>query len=386
MNYILSIIIPTKNRYSTLLPLLDMLCSFISNNFEIVIQDNSENNEVILNYLEKNKDFRLKYFYCNDKLSVIDNSDLAINNTIGDYICFIGDDDGVMPYIVEVVEWMDLNGVKALKSFKPNYYWPDQKSNYLSNDTSGNLKHESFNYSIKKVDAKKALDFTLKKGGTSMKMLPCLYHGIVKKEVLNEIFEKCNTFFPGPSPDMANGVALTKFIKEYTYVDFPVVISGKSAKSTGGQGVLHKHVSRIEDVEHLPKETAKYWSKEIPKFWTGQTIWAESVLKALENCGDTENKKNFRYSYLYASLYVFNYSNRMVIFKSFQHNVFSYNFYISYKDVFFNRVKVFLKNRFSFSINKYNNVKNIGEAIKIVNEKINYNKLESVIKKKDERV
>jgi glycosyltransferase involved in cell wall biosynthesis len=375
MSYILSIIIPTKNRYSTLLPLLDALCSFISNNFEIVIQDNSENNEAILNYLESNNDVRLKYFYCNDKLSVIDNSDLAVNHAIGDYICFIGDDDGVMPYIVEVIEWMELNGIKALKSFKPNYYWPDQKSNYLSNDTSGNLKHERFNYSIKKVDAKEALDFTLRKGGTSMKMLPCLYHGIVKKEVLNEIFEKCNTFFPGPSPDMANGVALTKFIKEYTYVDFPVVISGKSAKSTGGQGVMHKHVSRIEDVGHLPLNTSKEWTDKIPKYWTGPTIWAESVLKAIDNCDIATGKNKFNYTYLYASLYVFNYANRMVIFKNFQHNIFSFNFYISYIDILNNRVHVFLKNRFSSSIEKYANVKNIGEAIKLINEKVDKSKL-----------
>jgi glycosyltransferase involved in cell wall biosynthesis len=376
MNCILSIIIPTKNRYSTLLPLLDALCRFNSNNFEVVIQDNSENNEEILNYLECNKDLRLKYFYCSDKLSVIDNSDLAVNHTTGDYICFIGDDDGVMPYIVEVVEWMELNQIKALKSFKPNYYWPDQKSNYLSNDISGALIYEKFDYSIKKVDAKGALDFTLKKGGTSMKMLPCLYHGVIKKEVLNQIFKKCNTFFPGPSPDMANGIALTKFIEEYTYVDFPVVISGKSAKSTGGQGVLHKHISRIEDVGHLPEDTAKYWSKEIPKFWTGQTIWAESVLKSLENCGDTENKKNFRYSYLYASIMLFNFGLRKKIFEGFTANIYTLVFFKDFGDLFFKRSKIFVKNRLKKNTDFHKtNIKTIGECISVLVDKVNVNNL-----------
>lgn len=379
---ILSIIIPTKNRYSTLLPLLDALCNFESNNFEIVIQDNSENNIEIISYLESNKDVRLKYFYCGHKLSVSENSNLVVKHSIGNYICFIGDDDGVMPYIVDVVEWMKSNDIKVLKAFKPNYYWPDQKSNYLSNDTSGNLKHEKFNYTIKKISSKEAFDFTLKKGGTSMKMLPCLYHGIVKREVLDAIFDKCETYFPGPSPDMANAIALTQFINEYTYVDFPVVISGKSAKSTGGQGVLHKHVSKIEDVVHLPKDTAKNWSKEVPKFWTGPTIWAESVLKAIDNCDIDAGKNKFNYAYLYASLYVFNYSNRKVIFKNFQLNKLTFDFWESYFDIFLNRSQVFLKNRFSSSIEKYDNVKNIGEAIKLINKKVNDNKLELVINKK----
>jgi glycosyltransferase involved in cell wall biosynthesis len=376
MNHpILSIIIPTKNRYSTLLPLLDALCSFISQNFEIVIQDNSENNEEIINYLERNRDVRLKYFYCGDKLSVSENSNLVVKNSIGNYICFIGDDDGVMPYIVEVVEWMKLNDIKVLKASKPSYYWPDQKSNYLSNDTSGILKYEGFNYSIKKINTKGALDFTLNKGGTSMKMLPCLYHGIVKRELLDAIFDKCDTYFPGPSPDMANAIALTKFIDEYTYVNFPVVISGKSAKSTGGQGVLHKHISRIEDVIHLPKDTVKYWSKEIPKYWTGPTIWAESVLKAMEHCEIDYSKNKFNYAYLNATLYVFNYENRKFIFNDFKHSILTYDFFISYFNIFLNRVRVFFKNRFSSSVEKFNNVRNIGEAIKLINEKVDEYKL-----------
>ena len=372
---ILSIIIPTKNRYTTLLPLLDALCSFESDNFEIVIQDNSDNNEEVINYLEKNKDVRVKYFYFSDELSIIDNSDLAVNHTIGQYICFIGDDDGVMPFIVDVVEWMKQNEIKVLKSFKPNYYWPDQKSTYLSSNTSGNLKIEIFDYTIKKISTKKALDFTLNKGGTSMAMLPCLYHGIVEKRVLEAIFEKCNTYFPGPSPDMANAIALTKFIDEYTYVGFPVVISGKSVKSTGGQGVLHKHISKIEDVIHLPKSTAKYWSNYIPKYWTGPTIWAESVLKAMESCEIGYGNTKFNLEYLYATLYVFNYKNRKLIFKDFKQSVFTFNFFASYFYIFLNRSRIFLKNRFAPSIEKFNNLNNIGQAIELINKKIDDCKL-----------
>lgn len=376
-NRLLSIIIPTKNRYATLFSVIDMILSFdLNDDIEIVIQDNSDDSSEALRYISDKSNYgNLKYFYEPSALSVVENCDLAVLNSSGEYVCFIGDDDGVMPYIVEVVEWMKLNDIKVLKAFKPSYYWPDQKSNYLSNDTSGILKYEGFNYSIKKINTKEALDFTLNKGGTSMKMLPCLYHGIVKRELLDAIFDKCDTYFPGPSPDMANAIALTKFIDEYTYVNFPVVISGKSAKSTGGQGVLHKHISSIEDVIHLPKDTVKYWSKEIPKYWTGPTIWAESVLKAMEHCEIDYSKNKLNYAYLNATLYVFNYENRKLIFNDFKHSILTFDFFVSYFDIFLNRVRVFLKNRFSSSVEKLNNVKNIGEAIILINEKVDENKL-----------
>jgi len=383
MKPLLSIIIPTKNRYHTLFSIVDTIISFNELLIEIVIQDNSDDNSSALEFIQKREQNNsLKYFYSAEKLSVIENSDLAVLNSTGEYVCFIGDDDGVMPYIVDVVEWMKQNGIKALKSFKPNYYWPDQKSNYLSNNTSGNLKIKNFDYTIKKISTKKALDFTLNRGGTSMEMLPCLYHGIVERKVLEAIFEKCNTYFPGPSPDMANAIALTKFIDEYIYVDFPVAISGKSVKSTGGQGVLHKHISKIEDVSHLPKSTSKFWSNSIPKYWTGPTIWAESVLKAMENCEMGYSDTKFNYEYLYATLYVFNYENRKLIFKDFKHSILTFDFCVSYFYIFLNRVRIFFKNRFSSSIEKFSNIKNIGEAIKLICEKVDESKLVFNVNKK----
>jgi len=376
-NPLLSIIIPTKDRYFTLFNVVDTILSFNKNNdIEIVIQDNSRNNTEALNYLAQRKNYiNLKYFYNFGILSVIENCDKAVLNSRGKYVCMIGDDDGVMPYVIEVVEWMNLNDIKVLKAFKPSYFWPGQKPTYLSKDITGILNLEKFNYYIKKISTKEALDFTFLTGGTSMKMLPCLYHGIVKRDVLDSIFNICSTYFPGPSPDMANGVALTKFINEYTYVDFPIVIAGKCIKSAGGQGILHKHVARLEDVSHLPKDTAKFWSKEIPKYWTGPTIYAESVLKAIDRCEINIDKNKFNFSYLYAWIYLFEYKYRKEIFFKFPIKVFIFNFYLNYILVFILRLSSFIKNKFSPSVDKYKKVKNIEEAIKLINNKVDYEKL-----------
>lgn len=375
--YLLSIVIPTKDRYETLLPVLNSLLAINGESLEIIVQDNSLNNTPILEFVElKKNNSSFKYYYSSNKLSIIENADLAIKNSSGEYVCFIGDDDGVMPYIVELTRWMASNNIRALKAFKPSYYWPKQKSNYLSKNSSGVLKCQRYNYSIKTISAKKGLMHVLQTGGTSMKRLPCVYHGIIRKDILDLIYLRCNSYFPGPSPDMANAIALVHFLDEYTYVDFPVVISGKSIKSTGGQGVLHKHIARIEDVVHLPQDTVRNWSERIPKYWTSQTIWAESVLKSLDKFADYTNQKKLKYSYLYATIVAFNPKLKNVIFSNFKYSIYTLGFFANYIKIFFLRLKNFIKNKIS---NSFSNITDISKAIETLNKDLDIEKIQKLI-------
>jgi len=374
---LLSIVIPTKNRYETLMLVINYLLQNIpSNDLEIVIQDNSDSNNHFLNYLSKIKDRRLKYFYNPDSLSVIENSDLSIKNSTGEYVSFIGDDDSVMPYLVDLTIWMKKNNYAILKANKPVYNWKGQKKSYLSNDDSGSLILKKFNYKIKHRSTREGIKHTLKKGGTSMAKLPCLYHGIVKRQLLNLIYIKSNTYFPGPSPDMSNGIAISLFSDSFIYVDFPVFISGKSSKSTGGQGILHKHVSKIDEVKHLPVNTSKKWSEKIPKYWTGPTIWAESTIKALESLEKFDYIDKFRYSYLYAAIYVFNFKNRNEIFDNFKKNIFGFYFFIDIINIFFFRLKHFINNRLLISdISHISQVETLENAMEILNKMVDLKKL-----------
>lgn len=382
MNYLLSVIIPTKNRYTTLFPVIDSILLFDDKNeIEIIIQDNSDDNSVAVNFMKERERFEnLKYFHQYGNLSVIENSDKAVLNSTSEYVCFIGDDDGIMPYILDVVKWMKVKGYEAVKSFMPNYYWPNQRSNILSNDVSGNLKIKNFDYKSKIINCKEALQYTLGKGGTNMKMLPCLYHGIISRTSLDKIYNKCHSFFPGPSPDMANAIALTQVINFHVWVSFPVIISGKSSSSTGGAGVLHKHIAKIEDVKHLPKNTSLEWTDKIPKFWTGPTIWAESVLKALKHFENNEEIKKFNFSYLYAFISVFNKKHIHVIYKDFKYKRFGFRYFFYYLKIYLNRITIFIDNRLNSKRKIFRNVENIGAAIKIIGDEIKMDLVKSIIR------
>jgi len=373
---LLSILIPTKDRYSTLIPVLDSIRSIKSKDYEVVIQDNSSDNFTILNYLQLISDERLKYYYSKSRLSQTENSDLAVKNSVGKFVCFIGDDDGILPQIIEVVKMMERRSIGIIKCNVPDYYWPKMRSNSTSQNVTGIISINTFNYSFIKVECRPELKKVLKKGGTKIGGLPCLYHGIVKRSVLDKIYQQCNSFFPGPSPDMANAVALSFFEEYYWYLDIPIVISGKSIDSIGGQGVLHNHVNRIENVNHLPNDILKTWSKEIPAYWTGQTIWAESLLKTSERCGHQEIKKQMNFSHLYAALIIFNWKYRNEIFKGFSGPIFSLKLMFSFFQILIERTKIFIKNRtINVACFRQNNVESIEKAIEIVGNMIDYNKL-----------
>ena len=99
---LLSVIIPTKNRYDNLYVTISELVKINSAELEIVIQDNTDSNEDFLVFLKELNDSRIKYFHSTDFMNTATNSDLAVLNSTGEYLCYIGDDDCVNNKIVDL--------------------------------------------------------------------------------------------------------------------------------------------------------------------------------------------------------------------------------------------------------------------------------------------
>lgn len=106
MSYLVSVVVPTKNRYKYLKHLIKLVDSFQLPELEFVIQDNSDDNSEILSFLKSYSNPHIKYFYSTDALTMSQNGELAIRRSTGDYVCYIGDDDGVCRNIVDCARWM----------------------------------------------------------------------------------------------------------------------------------------------------------------------------------------------------------------------------------------------------------------------------------------
>lgn len=306
---ILSIIIPTKNRSYYLLETVKSLLMIENQNMEILIHDNSDNSN-LKNELLKFEDNRIQYYYTNEPLSVVENFDRAIKCSKGIYVTTIGDDDGCSKYLIDAVEWINKNKYDSLLTPKGIFYWPGIKFRHFGDKFSGQFFLDNYSFRRTEINPHKEIAKCFQDGGCELNRMPRVYHGVVKREVLDKLYKVANTYFPGPSPDMANAVALCWFVEKALFMDIPLFITGNSPKSGGGMGTNGQHVGDLKNKSWLPKNVQESWSKKVPEFWSGQTVWAESAIKAVCNIGHGEFVRNLNIPMLHARSYVFNPSFR----------------------------------------------------------------------------
>lgn len=343
-NKILSIVIPTRNRYETLTPLLESICLFNNKNFEVIIHDNSDNNDNFLNYFEKHcNDSRFQYYHVQNSLSAIENCDLAVSKSCAEFVIFIGDDDGVSHRIFEFCEYMLIKNIDSAMFNTSLYSWPnlDYKIK-INSKLKGKLFIPDFKSSLEVIDVEKEYKKVLYHAAQSLFKLPRLYHGIIRKDVLEKMFLNLGTYFPGPVPDMSNAVALTKFVNLHVYLDIPLVISGHSKKSMSGKNVNRKHQGELTDEMSLPKNTKEIWDKRIPIFWSAPTIWAMAFFDASKRIGKEEMLKYFKYYKLYSTCFVYTdikYFSK--IFNSINNSFSRLDFFVMFFNIFFFALKLY---------------------------------------------
>lgn len=301
---ILSIIIPTKNRYEYLIySLRSIINNFKDFSVEIIVHDNSTD-EIPQDILEIiNSEKSIQYTKIDHHISGWENFELAITKANGKYLTMIGDDDSLSKYVIDVVEFMDKNNIMSVISPFATYTWPDLESRIFKSKTSSQLSLKKFGGKISYLRAEKELDQLVKSGGTNLFQLPKMYYGIVNREIVEKVKESSGYFLPGPSPDMANAVSMAVFLEKIVHVDIPIFIAGNSSKSTAGMGAKGEHLGKIEDIKFLPENCSREWDPWVPKYWSGPTIWAQSAVKALEG---TKANRKINYLNLYAHCYVFN--------------------------------------------------------------------------------
>ena len=293
---LLSIVVPTKNRYYYLKYLIELVENLQSNEVELVIQDNSDDNGDFLKYLQE-KDFRfIRYAYVKGQIPMSDNSDRAILNSTGEYVCFLGDDDGFTKYLLEGVHWMKKNGIEAVKPAEVTYSWPDAPQG-----KSAEMSYFHFTGKVKFVSAYNELIKVLKSGIQNRGNMPLAYHAVVSRVVLDKVYAIAGTYFPGNSPDISNAVSLSLVVKKYALVDIPWAYSGNSAYKGGGVFARGNSAPAITDIPWFRPNPDTRWCKQVPKIALGTNIWADSAIETLKNMKREDLIRKVDFDELYAN-------------------------------------------------------------------------------------
>ena len=123
-----SIIIPTRNRQETLpYALLTCLNQVDFEDYEIIISDNSDNRIISYKAIEFCLNEKIRYIYPPHIMSMTDHWEFALNFARGEYVTYLGDDDGLLRQcLITVAMWLHAHdNIEAVISKSLLYLWPN---------------------------------------------------------------------------------------------------------------------------------------------------------------------------------------------------------------------------------------------------------------------
>jgi glycosyltransferase involved in cell wall biosynthesis len=298
---LLSIIIPTKDRKCYITSAIAGILSIPAPELELVVEDNSSQAELRSWVGENISDSRLIYHYSSALRSMTDNYNQALARANGEYVCTIGDDDGVNPEIIEAARWAKGQSLEALNPLGgAGYCWPDFRSRYFGESHAGKLYLKDFSGKVAEVNPELELRRCVRAAGQGTFGLPKIYHGLIRRSCMLEVQRRGGAFFFGVSPDVSGAVAAANFLKKAVAVDYPLTLPGSSGGSNTGLSALGRHKGGLQEAAHLKGFPDLVWPKIVPGFFSVQTTWAQAMVAALEAMQREDLLKAFNVPLLYA--------------------------------------------------------------------------------------
>lgn len=303
---LLAIVVPTRNRHQYVISAIKSLLRIPSRDIEIVLEDNSDSNQ-LQDWIQENApDTRITYNYSSTPTSQSGNYERSMRGVKAEYVAFIGDDDGINPEVLEAVSWAKGQGYDAVVPRNTAHFvWPDLQMSAKGAMAPGELRISPITGRAWQPDPEAELRKCVLDAGQNFHDMPRAYYGIVRREALEQVRAKTGVFFPGVSPDLAAAVALSNVTRRVCVVDYPLFLPGSSLRSNAGLGGLKKHVGKLREQSHLDPDCERNWSVMVPPFFSVQTIWAEAAVGALIAMEREDLVRLFNAPKLYAYLIMF---------------------------------------------------------------------------------
>lgn len=281
--YLLSVIVPTRNRIYTLSKLIQLFKEQQLEGVELVIQDNSDCADADTFFNSNTFPNNVSIYRNKELLSFVKNFSLGVENAKGEYLICIGDDDSILPNIMNATKYAKEHNVDCIVgNLSALYFWPGslngsefQTGKLIFKDTPNS------ELSYCKGNIKKELDSFFRRGCLNYLDydLPKIYHGIVKKEKMNELKTILGDYFIGLTPDMSSCVGLSLINAKTLFCKNAFTISGIAKNSGSSASGTGNHEGELKNAPHFKGHNKYKWDPTIPDFYSVETIWAETALK-----------------------------------------------------------------------------------------------------------
>lgn len=221
----LSILIPTRNRAEYLYYAIKSALNVDSDSIEVIVSENHSNDnslEICNSFI----DARLKVIKPEKPLAMHENWELLLHHARGDWITFIGDDDAVMPHVVDHLLWIERSFpcVEAIAATRAYYFWDGTQPEYGQIAVS-----YSFEDKHSWIDSKKELERALE-GEVEYIYLPQIYSGgFHRKSLVKRVLRSQNgEYFKSVTPDAYSSIMGCLHTLRFVRTNIPMTWVGSS--------------------------------------------------------------------------------------------------------------------------------------------------------------
>lgn len=229
-NIFFNIIVPTKNRISTLKFTLKTIFNQNYKNYRVIILDNNSNDGTEEYIKSLNNNF-IVYDKSHADLRMNENWERAWKHCNNGYVTVVGDDDGLFPNALnELNNFLKINKTEIISWFPNCYHWTNVENNKKNNvEIYFGNENKFSKYESRKI-LQKVLDMSILYLDS-----PMIYNSFVNVNLINKIRnkKKNNIFFSNGIPDVYSGLILLLNSQSYYKANFPVGLVGISNSSLG---------------------------------------------------------------------------------------------------------------------------------------------------------
>jgi len=224
-----SVVIPTRARPDTLRHGLRTVIAQSEQDLEIIVHESGDD-PATASVLSEFDDHRLRSFKTVEPVRMTENWERALQQATGEYLFFLGDDDGLLPRACTIARHILEEQPAEILSWRPvQYFWPD----FFEADARDKI------IAVYGTE----LECTLKSSRATLYPtyrfrqyyieLPMIYNSFVSRRLIEGVYQSHERYFIGSMPDVVSGVINLCFSSHFLRCNRPLSISGVSRHSTG---------------------------------------------------------------------------------------------------------------------------------------------------------
>lgn len=223
-----SIVVPTRNRASLLRQALTTVLAQTYPDFEVVVSDN-HSTDATASVVQAFGDPRVRYLRPGRPLPLADNWEWAVEQTRGEWVMVLGDDDGIVPTLLErITGLIGEHGVRAVAWRKARYVHPGFDPPWPHPHEENLVFLHPYTGAIEEVAARPVLERLFR-----LEFVPVRpeINSVVHREAIARLRELSGRCYLAPDPAYSFCAGFLALERSYLAVDVPLVLMGLSTAS-----------------------------------------------------------------------------------------------------------------------------------------------------------